>query len=493
MEKINEGEGNATENRASSYKGDHTAKINDFLFVARCESGYSVNVSQKEMMSSLITSRLERIHREASDRRALSLGYPVNQKFDYTELFPFINMHLNNAGDPYLADSTLLNSRDFEQEVLEYFSRLWNAKSRTPLLAESYWGYILAMGATEGNMYALWSAREYFHEKMNIGLLNNKVINNPLLYFSHESHYSIIKCAKILGITTFQDAGNQFYPGQCPVTADGYWPSGVPVDEYGAVDEILLKDVVDFFAQKGHPPIIVLNIGSTFQGAFDNPSEVWHAISPVLEKYGFSVQTKAGSRPDCWIHIDGALGAAYLPYLEMANHNSGKVPCFDFRLPWINSIVMSSHKWYGAPFASGIYMSNEKYRMNAVTEPEYIDSPDTTLCGSRNGLSALILWYAITTVTPAMQSAIAKSCEALAAYACEKMKALMDNRPSFLVMRGPHSLVVTFSRPKDEVFSKFQLSGRGEFAHIVIMPHVTRDAIDQLVNELSEDESFKLI
>ncbi len=491
MENINEVDSDATKNRMPNHKEEHDTKVKDALYFYQCEGGSFVTVSQKEMTPCMITSRLERIYREFDERRGFSLGYPVNQKFDYTDLSPFINMHLNNAGDPYQADSTLLNARDFEQEVLEYFSRLWNAKSRTPLLAESYWGYILAMGATEGNMYALWSAREYFNEKMKLSLSDNKIMRNPLLYCSQESHYSIEKCARILGITTFQDAGSQFYPGQCPITADGYWPSGVPVDECGAVDKNLLKEVVDFFTQKGHPPIIVLNIGSTFQGAFDDPPAIWHAISPVLEKYGFSAQTEADSRPDCWIHIDGALGAAYLPYLEMANENKDNAPCFDFRLPWINSIVMSSHKWYGAPFASGIYMSKEKYRMKAVTEPEYIDSPDTTLCGSRNGLSALILWYAITTVTPVMQSAIAKSCEALAAYAYEKMKALMENSTSFFVMRGPHSLVVTFTRPEDKVFSKFQLSGRGEFAHIVIMPHVTRAAIDHLVSALSEDDSFK--
>ena len=116
----------------------------------------------------------------------------------------------------------------------------------------------------------------------------------------------------------------------------------------------------------------MLSAGTTFQGAFDDPQAAWKNLSRIPKQHGLCFQTGSDRRQDFWIHIDGALGAAYLPYLEMAfkqGMTCEKGPGFDFRFPWVSPIVMSSHKWYGAPFASGIYMSREKYRMRPATLP----------------------------------------------------------------------------------------------------------------------------
>jgi histidine decarboxylase len=54
------------------------------------------------------------------------------------------------------------NTKKVEVHVLDYFARLWNIKSpHDPSDGESYWGYLLSMGSTEGNLYGLWQAREY--------------------------------------------------------------------------------------------------------------------------------------------------------------------------------------------------------------------------------------------------------------------------------------------------------------------------------------------
>jgi len=440
-----------------------------------------------------ILATLEEIYQNLHSRRGLSLGFLSNQSFDFEAVSPFLNLHISNIGDPWLARNTLLNTREQEKEVLEYFAGLWNAIPRTPLIPESYWGYILGMGATEGNLYSLWSAREYFRNKVISGKSNHTASGHPVLFYSLESHYSVEKCAGLLCITTFQEIGNQYYPDQCPVSADGCWPRGVPVDENGSVEPESLALLVGFFAAKGHPPIIVLNLGSTFMGAFDDPALVWQHLSPVLAQYGFCTQTDSDSQPDCWTHIDGALGAAYLPYLEMAYQQQltpARGPQFDFSLPYVNSIVMSSHKWYGAPFASGIYMSREKYRMRPATHPEYVDSPDTTLSGSRNGLSALLLWYSTATITYQKQTETAARCAALAVYAAEQLETVKNDHPSFKIAHSPPSLMVRFTRPQDRIFERFHLSGRGKLAHIVTMPHVTRSAIDQLVCALRGREAF---
>jgi hypothetical protein len=53
-----------------------------------------------------------------------------------------------------------------------------------------------------------------------------------------------------------------YYADENPL--GGQWPDAVPCDEHGAVDVAKLVKLVDFFAEKGHPPIIVMNYGTTF-------------------------------------------------------------------------------------------------------------------------------------------------------------------------------------------------------------------------------------
>lgn len=51
--------------------------------------------------------------------------------------------------------------------MLDHYARLFNISTEkgneltNPLLPHEYWGYILSMGSTEGNIYALYTAREY--------------------------------------------------------------------------------------------------------------------------------------------------------------------------------------------------------------------------------------------------------------------------------------------------------------------------------------------
>ena len=103
--------------------------------------------------------------------------------------------------------------------------------------------------------------------------------------------------------------------------------------------------------------MIILNVGTTFKGAYD-------------------------VRSGYWIHVDGALGASYLPFLEKAQRRiKGHIPKFDFSLPFVHSIVTSAHKYPGCPVPSGIYMTKRKYQIAPPDDPEYIGYPDTTFAG----------------------------------------------------------------------------------------------------------------
>ncbi|MEX3693325.1 pyridoxal-dependent decarboxylase [Paraburkholderia sp. BR14263] len=437
-----------------------------------------------------VSRYLAGLHEQMKTSRRLCLGYPINHKLNYAELAPFLNIALNNLGDPYESNAGLPHTRHMEREVLDHFARLWHGELVTAESGDGMWGYLLSMGATEGNLYALWNARDYLSGKRLIhGVPPPMAMRTPLLFFSDQAHSSVVKSAGVLSLETFYEAGNHHYPGQCPITTDGSWPAGVP-SVIGSVDTEALAALVDFFCGKGYAPVILLNLGSTFKGAYDDPEAVWRAVRPVLERHGVCIDAADRTRQEYWIHVDGALGAAYLPYLEMAKRSGSTQECgptFDFRLPYISSIVVSSHKWFGAPSPGGLYMTRQKLRVAPPSRPEYYDSPDSTLASSRNGFSALAFWYALSTVRPDQYADEAARCNALAEYAYNSMRELA-NRHAIWCERAPQSLAIQFTRPGQKLFDRFRLSAQGNAVHIVVMPHVDREAIDELLDALEHEQ-----
>ena len=78
----------------------------------------------------------------------------------------FLNTHFNNGGDPFGPSYDGLSTLWMERNVLDYYASLWHAKwPHDPKDPESYWGYPLTMGSTEGNLYAVWNARDYLSGK----------------------------------------------------------------------------------------------------------------------------------------------------------------------------------------------------------------------------------------------------------------------------------------------------------------------------------------
>ena len=99
----------------------------------------------------------------------------------YSVLSPYLNTHCNNFGDPFNPNLTGTSVKWMERNVLDYYASLWNAKwphdVRDP---ESYWGYILTMGSSEGNLFGLWKARDYLQGKF-IFYKDNSTVLDPRL------------------------------------------------------------------------------------------------------------------------------------------------------------------------------------------------------------------------------------------------------------------------------------------------------------------------
>lgn len=260
-----------------------------------------------------------------------NIGYPESADFDYTILERFMRFSINNCGDWGEYCNYLLNSFDFEKEVMEYFARIF----KIPF--EESWGYV-TNGGTEGNMFGCYLGRELFPE--------------GTLYYSKDTHYSVAKIVKLLHIKSSlvesQPNGEMDY------------------------DDLIRKIQRD---NEEHP-IIFANIGTTVRGAIDNIAEIQQRIGQLGIK-----------RDDYYLHADAALSGMILPFVNDPQP-------FNFA-DGIDSIGVSGHKMIGSPIPCGIVVAKRKNVDRISVEIDYISAHDKTISGSRNGHTPLMMWEAI--------------------------------------------------------------------------------------------------
>ncbi|KAK7279847.1 hypothetical protein RJT34_24906 [Clitoria ternatea] len=348
-----------------------------------------------------------------------NMRYPTNQDLNYDTLAPLLHFHLNNAGDPFLGSSFSLNSTTFEVCVLDWFANLWEIEK------SEYWGYVTT-GGTEGNLHGILVGREQFPD--------------GILYTSQDSHYSIVKIARM-------------YRMKCVK---------VNTSVSGEIDCVDLKALL--LAHKTKPAIINLNIGTTMKGGIDDLD----LVTQTLEECGFT--------PDrFYLHCDGALFGMMLPFVKGA-------PNITFRKP-IGSEAIYGHKFLGCPIPCGIVITRLEY-INALSrDVEIIASRDATITGSRSGHAPIFLWYALKRRgLRGLQNEVHK-CIMNARY--------LQNRLCDVgigAMLNKFSNTVAFETPVDDGFiHRWNLACIGNIAHVVVMQHVTIEILDSLGNFYKSD------
>ena len=504
------------------------------------------------------------------------MGFQANQDEKYSDYSWLLDMHVNNIGDPFTGGLFTLNSKFCERAVLDYFASMWHVdwphKGKKKDLSNRYWGYLLSMGFTEGNIYGLYNARDYLKGEMLIVQETNpmedldcfsrgkerpiketvclspnvdeaEVTKEPILFFSEDAHYSIVKAARVLGIKTFSDEGNSIgKDGKrkylCPLTRDltgpnkGKWPKGVPSHPFdndnpksGQVDVKKLKELVGFFVKRKYPVIIVLNVGSTWKGAYDDVPAVNTILkelgkeNPEADLWGRELEyvddagkTFTDTRRRFWVHVDGALGAAYLPFLEMA-HKQKKIEekpvQFDFRNDAVMSIGCSLHKWFGFPMPAGIFMTKIKYQLQPPAKVGYIGSPDTTLGGSRSGISPILMWDYFSRMSYSDNMMKAIKCENVSKYFLEKLRQLekelqADNpkaQVDLWIARSKMALTIRFRMLNSMLTYKYSIDNERmlvpmdknesfyqerSFSHVFFMSSMGHSKADELLQDIRE-------
>lgn len=375
-------------------------------------------------------------------------GYQVNLNFDYSPLFDFLNFNINNVGDPYINSNYGINSRVMEQPVIEFFADLFHACDK------EYWGYITS-GGTEANMYGLYTGR-VFLEFSSKPSTSSKPI--PIAYFSEDTHYSIRKALRMLKIAQ----------------------KVIPSTTKGAIQVPMLIEAILQSDWNFHPPLIVVTMGTSFKGAYDDVEKI-------------VVQLCKHSIKKFYIHVDAALGGLFLPFLEKRNRErsilgskSNQVPIFDFRLP-IGSIAVSGHKIIGTPFPCAVFMTLRKNMAYEWEEIDYIGTLDSTLSGSRNGLAAILLWYAIAT-----KGFNGFRKQALYILEMANYATMQISEAGFNAWKNDLGLSVVFDRPPEWIVRKWSLSTVGDYAHIFTMGHINRKLLDELVKDLKQSKQVVL-
>lgn len=357
--------------------------------------------------------RLENFLGQIKERTDRFLGYPVSKDFDFQRITEFLGYPLNNLGDPFTESTWKVDSRVYEQEVVNFFADLFRAN------ADDFWGYV-TNGGSEGNLYGLYLARELYPQGM--------------VYYSQDTHYSVKKNLHLLNMPHIM----------------------VRSQPSGEIDYDDLQNMINLNRDK--PAIIFANIGTTMTEAKDNLT----TIGGILDELAITER---------YIHSDAALCGGLAPFIEP------RIP-FDFQ-DGADSISVSGHKSFGSPIPCGIVVAKKDNVKRIGRSISYIGSLDTTISGSRNGITPLFLWYTVKTLGhDGMKKRVEWSLK-MAEYAEARL-----NEIGVPAWRNDNAITVVFPEVSLPIQQKYQLATANGITHLILMPNIDESQIDAFIEDM---------
>jgi len=292
----------------------------------------------------------------------------------------------------------------------------------THLPEEDYWGYV-TNGGSEGNLYGVFLARE--------------TLPNAMVYYSEDTHYSVGKAMRILDVNSIM----------------------IRRQDNGEFDYDDLRESIKI--HRDVPAIVFTTVGTTMTGAVDN--------IPLIKE-----MLRDMAMGNHYIHADAALSGMIQPFVEEPEG-------WDFA-SGIDSISISGHKFIGSPIPCGVVLASRRNMERIARSVEYVGALDTTLMGSRNGITPLFLWYAIKRHGIEGFTKWARGCLEMAEYAVEAFA-----KHGIKAWRNKNGNTVIFPKPSQAVLDKWQIAVHGRIAHIITMQHVTKETIDAIVKDVVEN------
>ncbi|HEV7180233.1 MAG TPA: histidine decarboxylase [Candidatus Baltobacteraceae bacterium] len=291
---------------------------------------------------------------------------------------------------------------------------------------DDWWGYV-TNGGTEGNLYGLYLARE--------------LLPGGMVYYSEQTHYSVAKNLHFLNMRHIT----------------------IRSQASGEIDYEDLRETLKI--HRDVPPIIFANIGTTMTEARDD-------VRRIIEIMGSLAIRKR------YVHSDAALSGGYAGFLEPRPH-------YDFE-DGADSVAVSGHKFLGAPIPCGVVIARKQNVQRIARAIDYIGSLDTTISGSRNGITPLMLWYRLRELGPGGIRARVQHSLDLAAYLETRLR-----EAGIAAWRNPNAITVVFPRASETMRAKWQLATAGAISHAIVLPNVTREQVDTFVADMIDDHAAK--
>ncbi len=381
------------------------------------------------------------------------LGYPINMNtppeefFDWrAELFKagIDAFAFNNVGNPFKESCISYNTHDYEREIIREFGGLFGFP------AKDTWGFLSHSG-TDSNMHGMYMGKT---------LLRGRTGVVPRAYFTREAHYSVQILRDLLGLEA--------------VMVETLPDGGLDPDDLGRK----LVENADF------PALVVATVGTTFKGAIDR-------LDAIREKLRGCAS---------YLHLDAALFGGYLPFTSHAAEVSYR-PGPGESSGRYDSIAVSCHKFFGFPSPAGLFVTRlglyEEFNefFGRIHNPEYIHHVPGTITCSRDAVKPAEFYYFTTPSARARQVNDAHLMLGNASYLLDQMR---THFPQLAATRSNGlSNTIYFRHPGDAIVKKYSLAtmdldidGKSEgFAHVVVMPHVSREVLAEFLADLDDRRS----
>ncbi len=303
-------------------------------------------------------------------------------------------------------------------------------------------GYI-ASGGTEANIEALWIYRNYFVEEFGAKMNEIGVI------YSEDSHYSFSKGINLLNIESLVAKVNP---------------------ENRAIDLEALNLQIDAAQSNGIKYfIIIMNMSTTMFGSVDDIDEVTRLIT--AKNINFK------------LHVDGAFGGFIYPFIKDKS-------AFTFQNKHISSITIDAHKMLQTPYGTGIFLVRKGLMKYVKTsEAQYVPGTDHTLCGSRSGANAVAVWMVLHTHGSAGWAAKMQMLNDKTTDICCHLDQLGIHyyRNPFINIIAIHAEEIPEKVAKKYFLVADSYEHQPKWWKIVMMPHITRGAIDSFIFDLKAE------
>lgn len=346
-------------------------------------------------------------------------GYPANMVDSsyFTKYLRYLETklyYMNNCGDPKEIGNYLMDNKKTELKIIDLFKKNLNLIN--------YNGYITT-GGTEGNIQGI-----------NLGF---KKYPNGTLYYSKDSHYSVLKA-------------NYLNSEQIKIIN-----SKIDVNN-------LIERIVFNYKLKKSPAILFLNYGTTKTGSIDNIELIKNTLNSLNIPF--------------YIHVDAALYGG-IP------SNQVNSPKLDFSSLEVDSVSISMHKYLGLSRTNGVLLTKENVKDNYI---DYIGQNDTTLSGSRDFLA-----FSTYQIVEEMFNRSSKY-----EYINNILyftNLLNENNIKYIKGNNLGNIFIV-EKPSEEICKKYQLAtfteNDIEYAHIIIFPSHKKEVMEELINDLKKTKKL---